>query len=320
MSAALPLDVWLGETPDGRLENLYSEVGAWLEKIQPTQPDQSLRELFEFDRQPRVRFDTFWRQCEVTKINRRAQMISGPLFTSYRHPWPVRAHGGYCEPMIQLDLEFLSQKVGFSLGSGLLQLWMDGLDGLVRVVPRQEVVTAQVTPVDENVRVYFAHRSNHAGNAYRDWPNDHSVAPWLQTPFSFRGLSAPVHEVPAQLEFGLNDIENGEFSDLISDPSIAEIASCHLKALMALDSRYLRSLRRSIRSLRTTENGPQPVISLFGKFRQVQWGPAEGPLGAELVLADIGENDFFWFNYGNAQIYTDLEKPGERFWFDWSAS
>jgi hypothetical protein len=51
------------------------------------------------------------------------QVVKGFPFTSTKHPWPCLPNGLYLQPIAQLDLIGASDKLGISLGAGLLQVW-----------------------------------------------------------------------------------------------------------------------------------------------------------------------------------------------------
>ena len=94
--------------------------------------------------------DLTW--TSVADLDRTCSMFAGPFYTSANHPIPVTS-GRMLAPVVQLDLNEITELSGFQLGDGLLQLWcdtewMNSNRGLVRVIPRDEVLTAEMTDFD----------------------------------------------------------------------------------------------------------------------------------------------------------------------------
>jgi hypothetical protein len=88
----------------------------------------------------------------VADLDRSCSMFAGPFYTSSRHPIPVIS-GRMLAPIVQLDLKEITELSGFQLGEGLLQLWcdtdwMNSDRGLVRVIPPDEVIAAEMTHFD----------------------------------------------------------------------------------------------------------------------------------------------------------------------------
>jgi hypothetical protein len=88
----------------------------------------------------------------VANLDRTCSMFAGPFYTSSRHPIPVTSDR-MLAPVVQLDLKEITELSGFQLGDGLLQLWcdmelMNTNRGLVRVIPRDEVIAAEMTDFD----------------------------------------------------------------------------------------------------------------------------------------------------------------------------
>lgn len=88
--------------------------------------------------------------------NTRTQnIIGGRPFTSEQCPWPVDAEGIPLYPLIQLNLEQISNLTGNDFGSGLLQVWINIQDddnwmtNVVRVIELDEM-HAPPTPVEFN--------------------------------------------------------------------------------------------------------------------------------------------------------------------------
>ena len=88
----------------------------------------------------------------VADLDRTCSMFAGPFYTSSLHPIPVIS-GRMLAPIVQLDLKEITELSGFQLGDSLLQLWcdtewMNSDRGLVRLIPRDEVIAAEMTDFD----------------------------------------------------------------------------------------------------------------------------------------------------------------------------
>ncbi|ARU18289.1 hypothetical protein [Croceicoccus marinus] len=81
----------------------------------------------------------------IAQLDRTCSMVAGPLYTSPEFPWPSN-DGLHLEPILQLDLDWLSAESGRNVGQGLVQVWMDGSDSLTRVLPGHSVTLDQLTP------------------------------------------------------------------------------------------------------------------------------------------------------------------------------
>lgn len=84
--------------------------------------------------------------CEPEKIDRSANMFGGNPFTSAKHPWLMNAGGNPCYPLVQLDLQKISELCDQELGDGLLQVWLDiadpDLPGVIRVIDPVDMTDA----------------------------------------------------------------------------------------------------------------------------------------------------------------------------------
>lgn len=79
--------------------------------------------------------------------DRRKSMLAGPLFTSSTYPWQKTSSGKYAEPIAQIDLKSVSQLRGMPFGDGMLQIWWADSFGVIKTIPRNEIETAELTPV-----------------------------------------------------------------------------------------------------------------------------------------------------------------------------
>lgn len=122
----------------------------------------------------RSRFEAICKEVRPEKLDRRGSLIGGMLFTSKKFPEPKFDRGGRPEarmscaglaPLAQLDLDQISDCIGESVGSGLLQVWMKPGDWgwtqecflgalEIRLVPRHVVDRTEVlleSSVEEDV-------------------------------------------------------------------------------------------------------------------------------------------------------------------------
>lgn len=72
------------------------------------------------------------------------QVIKGFPFTSASWPWPSGKKWKYMQPAAQINLERASILLGTDLGKGLLQVWIDDLKPVTRIIP----LTSLSEPLD----------------------------------------------------------------------------------------------------------------------------------------------------------------------------
>lgn len=116
--------------------------------------------------------------------DRRADLLSGPLFTSGNYPWP-RLNNKWCEPVLQMDLTRLGLLGGRDVGEGLLQVWEASTDGLIRVIPlaaREE----PLSPVPSE-----KHTDYEEVMAGHDWETNRPD--WLDKPGRITGFGEPFY-------------------------------------------------------------------------------------------------------------------------------
>ena len=227
--------------------------------------------------------------CElqtVTPKERLATMFSGPLYTSELHPWPVNKRGKPFEPICQIDLTIPSQLSGLMLGDGLLQLWMDGVFGCLRLLPKHEVQISALTPVADSV---INHVWNHPKAMRLHGTND----PWLQG-HCVSAVLDPVLTIPQTLVSRFD--ERPELSGKMLNAAFDAMES----ALQA-DSAISRGAGQ---------------FGFFGNFYNIQYDEIDCP--EALLLMETGDV-FSWGDCGNAQIFYEFDKGGKvKFSFDWS--
>lgn len=326
----MPLDPWLGLAPSKGLAKLYAQISDLLNRIDSAEGKPSgegWRSHLAFDRSPRLAVPLVWKEVGVTEIDRCDSMLSGPLFTSTQHPWPKLTEArndkrveveGFCEPILQINMDLLTRVAGQRFEKGLVQVWMDGYDSVVRFIPERDVQGGALHPVPAQVLDFFSNGPRRDRNIYRDWSDSHPVAPWLRSAFYCDELCKPFHEYPEALEYFLEDLG---WSDLeVSDAELERlnaIASELHDRLIELDGRQVDNKPSKKRTL---SKGMQ-IGKLFGRFRSVQEDTYAFFDCAAIPLIDVSDSNgiFYWGN-GTAQLITPSDEPGAKFRFEWSKS
>lgn len=102
---------------------------------------------------PKGRIKQFW------KSNPFKSNIMGLPYTSEAYPWP-ESEGLLDTPRVQIDLDWLSSKVGVALGSGMVQVFDDwGLAGgeyYFRHIPRSAISRELYRPVNKKHQLSLA--------------------------------------------------------------------------------------------------------------------------------------------------------------------
>lgn len=80
------------------------------------------------------------------EVDRTADLVSAPLFTSSDYPWPM-TKGRLCEPILQINLERFSRKSDREVGSGLLQVWELKTHGMIRIIPPEHIDSALLSEI-----------------------------------------------------------------------------------------------------------------------------------------------------------------------------
>ena len=229
--------------------------------------------------------------CElqaITPEQRLGTMFSGPLFTSEVHPWPMDKKGNPLEPICQIDLTLPSQISGLLLGDGLLQVWMDGVDGRIRLIAMGEVGLSTLTPVPENIRdhVWRHPKAMHVYGKSDAWTHGHVVT----------GVYEPVLTIPETLVNAFDEKPDfpGKKLNAIFDAMESALQECD-----------------------NNDQGPGQ-IGFFGNFSNIQYREIECP--DALLVLESGDI-FLWGDCGNSQIFYEFDKEGKpKFSFDWSCT
>lgn len=224
---------------------------------------------------------------KLSGVDRTKPLISAPLYTSKKYPWPHSDDGKPLEPICQLNLAEAGAVAQISLGSGLLQLWMGDTEGMLREIPDHDVQLDQLTDVPNEIAT-FVWKSPMADRFYgttESWTHGYVIT----------GVRRRILTIPSNLMFLVEDRPR-DFSYKLLD-----------KAFLSLE--------------KMQENGgmspPSPGdVSYFGNFSAIQYDETERP--DALLLMESGEI-FTWGDCGNAQIFYRADQSGKvEFSFDWS--
>ena len=121
--------------------------------------------------------------------NRLNDLATGLMFTSEKHPWPcgpllhLRGEFGRTPkalgprsgpplaPYLQVDLRQLGQSAGRNVGSGVLQIWSEGIYKWLRVIPHTEFRENALLPVSEEQLQVFDDELNFVSGSLDDDDN-----------------------------------------------------------------------------------------------------------------------------------------------------
>lgn len=224
----------------------------------------------------------------ITESERLTTLFSGPLFTSEIHPWPVDKKGNPLEPICQIDLTLPSRLSGLPLGDGLLQLWMDGIYGRLRLISKTDAQLNVLTPVPAKATDYV-------------WPHPKAMrlyeqsCSWVEG-YAISAVYQPVLTIPDTLVSSFDDKPDfpGKRLNMAFDAMEAALQDDDL-------------------------NGQGPgEIGFFGNFSNIQYREIECP---EALLIMESGGMFLWGDCGNAQIFYHVDQSGKvEFSFDWSCA
>lgn len=221
-------------------------------------------------------FDVVFRVFSPDKVDRTASMLSGPFFTTKKHPIPT-AHGEMMYPIVQIDLRVASELVDEELGDGLLQLWYENktFEGVVRVIPRTDVVPAKATD--------FAFTP----------PEDMDGFP---LPFNWNSdpLGEEVRVISKFKSTGVSSQD--EYPEIYLDETDVAIPDTFFKLLTKFE--------------KLTLDKGDDFFHMFGTFYPIQYSAADVK---GKCLCHIGCD---WGSSGNAQIFYVIDKNKKvSFWF-----
>jgi len=217
-------------------------------------------------------FDVVFKECRTESVDRTCSMLSGPFFTSGKYPIP-KVRSTMLFPVVQLDLRVASSISDQPLGDGLLQIWYDtrACKGVVRVIPRSEVIKKKCTKFD------FVPSPDFDGFPFpMDWgsdPSDSTIR--IMSAYKSTGIACQ-----------------------------SEYATLYLQDL---DGEYgvpdeLTSLVENFQEL--AEDRSSSIVHLFGTFEPIQYSAAD--VGKKCLFDIAGD----WGSSGNAQVFYDIAKNG----------
>lgn len=228
------------------------------------------------------------------KIDRKGELLLGPLFCSIENPWPEN-EGEPMIPMAQIDLDNASKLCRVDLGTGLLQVFCpvndkQGQDIYTRVIDRDSVTSEELTdvpPFSDDAEGFASvawaqknsfHRDQYGGDCLQiTGYTKKKFTLWMPSPISEEHSLAKVDAVLRE------KIE--EFEKIVSSNSDA-----------------------------WSPGG----FHLFGTFYPIQYYPGD----RDSVLFTLESEHGFNFGDGQAQIfykfYEDHPEWGACFSFDWS--
>ena len=241
--------------------------------LEPKMADSDERRLLAQVELAAETFDVVFNAMPVSKVDRACNMLSGPFFTSKRHPIPS-ANGEMLYPIVQLDLRTASEISGETLGNGLLQLWydIDEFETTVRVIPRAEVVVSEASDFE------FKPAQKFDGFPLPfSWDSD----PLGEKVQVFKALEAKGFASQRDyFEVYLTEIsENEEVPEEL------------------WESFELFERKSSIKT--------KSIFQLFGSFSPIQYSAAD--VGKK-CLFNIGGD---WGSSGNAQVFYAFDKSGK---------
>lgn len=209
---------------------------------------------------------------EIINLDRRLSMLPGPFFTTYEYSIPTSESGNML-PLLQINLNELSQLRGEDFGDGLLQIWCDpdwqvNEREFIRIIPSEELILENLTEFD-----LFDEKYSFESNPIPDeWTYDYT----LENVMVITGYeSLGIHAQTSRLE-NFGDFPE-EYFDLIFDKLE------NFKKITEQDSEF----------------------HLFGSFYPIHYDSSE--LEAKWnCLVSFSD----WGVMGNAQVFYYLSKDG----------
>lgn len=227
-----------------------------------------------------------------SEADRRCGLISGPLFTSKRYPWP-QTHGTFHTPVIQVNLDDACLLSGLPLGDGLLQVWAsDEINSYPdihhRVIPEC-----------------------HLQEPLADLPMLVPGVNYDETFISTLGSSG----TPEFLARGCRQIIGYSEAYFMVPDGPLSVFFCDLE-VMDIGARA----RRLLNSYKTQAARCEIAggTHLFGTFPTIQYSADERP---QPLLSLDSDPPFWWGDMGHAQVYFEfLENAEVEFSCEWSTT
>jgi len=225
-----------------------------------------------------------------SEVNRRGEVLLGPLFCSIENPWP-QEDGQPMIPLLQIDLANASRLSGAMLGNGLLQMFCPvkdklGHDIYKRVIERESVPSEALTDPP----------------SFSDDVKGFASVGWAQTNSNDRRLyGRDCLQITGYAE--------KRFTLWMPSPLTDEYEVDHLDADLIAKIQEFDEIIAS----KSDEWSPGG-FHLFGTFYPIQYYPAE----KDKVLFTLESEHGFNFGDGQAQIFYKLYEWGAGFSFDWA--
>lgn len=208
-------------------------------------------------------------ELPTAEADRRMSMLSGPFFTSKDYPWPRQPDGALGSPIVQLDLAPISKLRELPFGNGLLQVFDCGCrNSVIRVIPREEVVSADMTDPCLDPDKY-----DHSGLGSMCWLQEKTVAQII-------GYEGPYFSCSVELERTYSD----------TPAELIELAK-RIKAISATNDAGFHLFGTFYPIGHWASDCPEMLISLDGGYGY-EWG-------------DSGNAQVFYsFNEKNEPVFS----------------
>lgn len=233
---------------------------------------------------PRTALVLNLKEVDAVDVDRAANMLSGPFWTSEKQSWPT-SHDHSWEPIIQINLGTAGEQFGCDIGGGLLQVWKSNphkFEGYtVRYVTAETLTETRASSLPSDL-VCIPERT-HARRATS------RSAPWAYSailPIGWERAVSIHDELESYLECLSNDWDGPH--TLVAE---AEALRAACTQLSTVDGDYL-----------------------FGNYY-----PRGYDASLDLLLAQISDKHFFWGEDGKAIVTCrDIAKPWEAefVWFE----
>jgi len=237
---------------------------------------------------PKGRIKPFW------KSNPFKSNIMGLPYTSDAYPWP-ETQGLLDVPRIQIDLDWLSEKIGVVIGSGLVQVFdcwglVDEGGYYFRHIPREAISEELYRPIDKKLQLSL-------GDEYREKQTDEHSMDFS----SIFGEQADCLEI-SSLGKRIYPYHQYSFDDIVLEENLEELIE-HLPKMDNIDLAKAEQLRTDlIEALKLFKKVKMPAqeykfhATLLGMHDPIQSSPGE--LG-----------NFTLFNFGQIEGLNTREKP-----------
>ncbi len=232
------------------------------------------------------------REVDSKNVDRRKDMLLGPLFSSTNSPWPIDDKGPMI-PLAQFDLGNASKILGEDLGCGLIQIFCPQGDSRGQNIFIREV-EAEIVRSDLMI----------APPLFSDDVNGFASVGWAQ------GSSSKDRRIYGGKCLQIEGYEKKQFNlwlpCAISDEYIIDTCDEELKSIITdFDEIYKKN----------EDKWSCGGFHLFGSFYPIQYYHAD----RDRVFFTFESEFGFRFGDGQAQVFFYIHKEyGPIFSFDWS--